>query len=161
MAEEKDVQLTSPPWTYLEYIYLWNNSHRKLKKLVMRPCTNKAERKIHEESGRKGREAIKSDCAPERGLREREITQVEILPKECVVWATYGCPRSVVQNREDEPSWLVGGLVRLIGGLWETCCPLVRNMCTLPCSWSQVERAKWKPHKWLVSFLQPPPLCAP
>ena len=56
----------------------------------MRPCTNKAERKIHEESGRKGREAIKSDCAPERELREREITQVEItqveiLPKECVV----------------------------------------------------------------------------
>lgn len=45
----------------------------------MRPCTNKAERKIHEESGRKGREAIKSDCAPGRGLRKREITQVEIL----------------------------------------------------------------------------------
>lgn len=99
----------------------------------MRPCTNKAERKIHEESSRKGREAIKSDCAPGRGLRKREITQVEILPKECMVRATYGCPRSVVQNREDEPSWLVGGLVRLIGGLWETCCPLVRNMCILPC----------------------------
>ena len=118
---------------------MWNNSHWKLKKLVMRPCTNKAERKTHEESGREGREAVKSDCAPGRGLRKRETTQVEILPEERVVWTIYGCPRSVVQNREDGLSWLVGGLVGLIGGLWETCCPLVRNMCTL-----RTPEAKWR-----------------
>ena len=82
---------------------------------------------------------IDQDSYPYGGTqRKREITQVEILPEECVVRATYGCPRFVVQNREDEPSWLVGGLVGrlvgLIGGLWETCCSLVRIVCTLPCS---------------------------
>ena len=41
----------------------------------------------------------------------------------------HSCPG--VGHQEDASLWLLGGLVRLRGGLWEDWTPLVRNMYTI------------------------------
>lgn len=60
-----------PPGTYLKYIYMWNNSQWKLSGNCQNdPCTTKAIRKIHRESGRKGKEEIRLEHVPLKGGSE-------------------------------------------------------------------------------------------
>lgn len=66
-----------------------------------------------------------------------------------------GFPSSGALYREDEPPWLVGGLLGLTEGLWEAWAPFMRSMCIhagLPPG--RAKRANRS--QWLPGFLQPP-----
>ena len=93
----------------------------------------------------------------ERTQRKREITWVEILLGQSVVWATHWAPQSsgLIQGR-----WALLRLWRavgLTGGLgkprlcfWEVWA------CLLACCWGTAEEVDWKLHECLVGFLDCP-----
>ena len=92
-VEYKVLEITSLPQTHQKYIYMRNNCQRKITGYWQKDSrTAKAERKIHTESGRKGREVIRQHlCLREETQEEKDYTGKD-LPWDEWCKPHTGCP---------------------------------------------------------------------
>ena len=138
-----------PPTNTSKYIYMWNNSHWKLTGDWQKDsCTTKVVRKIHTKLSRKGREAISLGPVP-LGVDSKE--KGDYRGRDPPWGVSGGCPSLGVQQKEDKPPWLFGGLLGLKGELWKAWTALVKSRQRFAYSQSRAERVDWE-HTLLTDF---------
>ena len=110
-------------------------------RLAERVFYNQGCKKYPHGIGIKGKEAIKSRPVPLRWNSEEEGDYTGRDPPWGVSGLSHilGSPVLESNTRKIKFPWLVGGLVRLIGRLWEAWTLPMRNTCTLGYSRSKVQ----------------------